>query len=150
MGPRPQVRALQCHTNTAKLNHKLAAIAIVISTCFDLLPRTHQPQTLVRVCDHVFQAATACKTPTVSSHMEKGEQVRRTVVYNRSHHPDPSGLAVFPSSCKNSPHSGSIRCLHTDLCQVRSYTASPAGKQRRDDAQLDFFRLSLSISHSMS
>lgn len=55
MGPWLQVRALQCHTNTVKLNNKLAAIAIVISTCFDLLPRTHQPQTLVRVCDHVFQ-----------------------------------------------------------------------------------------------
>lgn len=102
MGPWLQVRALQCHTNTVKLNNKLAAIAIVISTCFDLLPRTHQPQTLVRVCDRVFQTATACKTPTVSSHMEKGEQVRRTVVCNRSHHPDPSGLAVFSSSCKKS------------------------------------------------
>lgn len=100
VGPWLQVRALQCHTNTVKLNNKLAAIAIVISTCFDLLPRTHQPQTLVRVCDHVFQTATACKTHTVSSHMEKGEKVRKTIIYNTSHHPDTSGLAVFSSSCK--------------------------------------------------
>lgn len=102
VGPWLQVKALQCHTNTVKLNNKIAEITIVISTCFDLLPQTHQPQTLVRVYDYVFQTANACKTPTVFSHMEKGEKVRKTIAYNRSHHPDSSGLPVFSSSCKKS------------------------------------------------
>lgn len=102
VGPCLQVRALQCHTNAVKLNNKIAAITIVISICFDLLPQTHQPQTLVRVYDHVFQTANACKTPTVSSHMEKGEKSEKKIAYNRSHHPDSSGLPLFSSSCKKS------------------------------------------------
>lgn len=148
MGLYLQVKALQCHTHTVKLNNKKAAIAIAISTCFDLLPQTHQPQTLLRVCDHVFQTVNACITLTVSSHMEKGGKVRKTIAYNRS--PIPLGCQCFPLAVKASPHSSSTRCVGIRLRQVRSYTASPVGKQRRADAQLDFFYLSLSISHSMS
>lgn len=135
MGLYLPVRALQCHAGTEKLNNKIAAITVVISTCFDLLPQTHQPQTLLRVYDHIFQTANACKTPTVSSHMEKGEKAQHQLP-----------TTFFPPVA----HFSSIRCMGTPPHQVRSYSASPVGKQMRDDAQLDSFCLSLGISHSMS